>query len=48
MIAGVSNDLAATEPDVTLNLPIFDYQGGDKYMQEALQKLIKQSKWAWM
>lgn len=31
--AGVSTNLSATEPDFTLNLPIFDYQGGDKYMQ---------------
>lgn len=32
VIAGVSNNLAASEPDVTLNLPILDYQGGDLYM----------------
>ncbi len=33
VIAGVANDLAATEPDVTLNLPFLDYQGGDLYMK---------------
>jgi hypothetical protein len=31
--AGVSTDISATEPDAILNLPIFDFQGGDKYMQ---------------
>ncbi len=33
IIAGVAKNLSATEPEVTLNLPIFDFQGGDKYMQ---------------
>ncbi len=33
LLAGVSQNTAATAPDVLLNLPIFDYQGGDKYMQ---------------
>ncbi|NVO21677.1 MAG: T9SS type A sorting domain-containing protein [Bacteroidetes bacterium] len=33
IMAGVSQNLSATEPETTLNLPIFDYQGGDKYMQ---------------
>lgn len=32
IMAGVSQNLAATEPDAMLNLPIFDLQGGDKYM----------------
>ena len=30
--AGVSQNPLATEPDALLNLPIFDLQGGDKYM----------------
>jgi hypothetical protein len=33
VVAGVANNLSATEPEVTLNLPIMDFQGGDKYMQ---------------
>jgi len=33
VIAGVSTDPSATEPETTLNLPILDYQGGEKYMQ---------------
>lgn len=33
VIAGVANNLSATEPEVTLSLPIMDFQGGDKYMQ---------------
>ncbi|MEI6061886.1 MAG: hypothetical protein WCR72_14370, partial [Bacteroidota bacterium] len=32
IMAGVSQNPNATEPDATLNLPIFDLQGGDKYM----------------
>ncbi|NTV84349.1 MAG: hypothetical protein HGA23_08635, partial [Bacteroidales bacterium] len=31
--AGLSADTNATEPDYTLNFPIFDFQGGDHYMQ---------------
>jgi len=31
--AGVSQNPFATEPDNILNLPVFDLQGGDKYMQ---------------
>jgi hypothetical protein len=33
IMAGVSNNLSSTEPDVTLNLPILDFAGGEKYMQ---------------
>lgn len=33
VIPGISLDLNATEPDYTLDLPIFDFQGGDLYMQ---------------
>lgn len=33
VVAGVANNLSATEPEVTLNLPIMDYQGGDLYMK---------------
>lgn len=32
LMAGVSQNPLATEPDLLLNLPIFDMQGGDKYM----------------
>jgi hypothetical protein len=32
LMAGVSQNPLATEPDAVLNLPIFDLQGGDKYM----------------
>jgi len=32
IIAGVSQNPLATEPDATLNLPVFDLQGGDRYM----------------
>jgi len=31
--AGVSNDLSATTPSYVLDFPIFNYQGGDLYMQ---------------
>jgi len=31
--AGMSTDLAATTPSTVLAFPIFNYQGGDKYMQ---------------
>lgn len=31
--AGVSSDPNATKPDHTLQIPIFNYQGGDHYMQ---------------
>ncbi|MEI7661350.1 MAG: FlgD immunoglobulin-like domain containing protein [Bacteroidota bacterium] len=31
--AGISTDLAATSPSATLDFPIFNYQGGDLYMQ---------------
>ena len=33
LMAGVSQNPTATEPDQLLNLPVFDFQGGDKYMQ---------------
>ena len=33
IMAGVAKNLSATEPEVTLNLPIFDFLGGDKFMQ---------------
>lgn len=33
VVAGVAGNISATEPEVTLNLPILDYQGGDLYMQ---------------
>lgn len=32
IMAGVSQNPLAAEPDAILNLPIFDMQGGDKYM----------------
>lgn len=32
IIAGVSQNTAASEPDMLLQLPVFDYQGGDKFM----------------
>ncbi len=32
IMAGVSQNTFANEPDVLLNLPIFDLQGGDKFM----------------
>jgi hypothetical protein len=32
LMAGVSQNPLAAEPDALLNLPIFDLQGGDKYM----------------
>lgn len=32
IMAGVSQNQSAAEPDALLNLPVFDYQGGDKYM----------------
>lgn len=32
IMAGVSQNQNATEPDALLNLPVFDFQGGDKYM----------------
>ncbi len=33
VFAGIANGQYATEPDVILGFPIFDYQGGEKYMQ---------------
>jgi len=33
VIAGYSNDLSASSPDIIFDSPIFDYQGGDNYMQ---------------
>lgn len=33
IMCGVAENPLATEPDNLLNLPIFDFQGGDKYMQ---------------
>jgi len=33
LMAGVSQNPMALEPDALLSLPIFDFQGGDKYMQ---------------
>ncbi|MCK9616472.1 MAG: T9SS type A sorting domain-containing protein [Lentimicrobiaceae bacterium] len=33
IIPGIALYQAATEPDFTLDLPIFDFQGGDLYMQ---------------
>lgn len=32
LMAGVAQNPLATEPDAILNLPIFDLQGGDRYM----------------
>jgi hypothetical protein len=32
LMAGVAQNPLATEPDALLNLPVFDLQGGDKYM----------------
>lgn len=32
IMAGVAQSTTATEPDMLLPLPVFDYQGGDKYM----------------
>ncbi len=33
IFAGIANSQYATQPDVILGFPVFDYQGGDKYMQ---------------
>ena len=33
VIAGFSNNISATGPDYILDIPIFNYQGGDNYMQ---------------
>ncbi|MCB2206869.1 MAG: T9SS type A sorting domain-containing protein [Bacteroidetes bacterium] len=33
ILAGFSNDVDATAPDFIFDSPIFDYQGGDNYMQ---------------
>jgi len=33
LIAGFSNNVNATSPEYILDSPIFDYQGGDNYMQ---------------
>jgi hypothetical protein len=33
VFAGIANGQYATRPDVILGFPIFDYQGGEKYMQ---------------
>jgi hypothetical protein len=32
IVAGMSTNLSATKPDQILDFPIFDYQGGDRYM----------------
>ncbi len=33
VIVGVSNNINSTSPDIIFDSPIFDYQGGDNYMQ---------------
>jgi len=33
VIAGISTDIAANYPEFTMDFPIFNYQGGDQYMQ---------------
>jgi hypothetical protein len=33
VIAGVSSDISATAPEYSMDFPIFNYQGGDNYMQ---------------
>ncbi len=33
LLAGISSDASATEPELLLEFPLFNYQGGDFYMQ---------------
>ena len=33
VLAGISNNVNTTEPEVTIGFPIYDFQGGDNYMQ---------------
>jgi len=33
VLAGIANNVSAVKPDITIGFPIYDFQGGDKYMQ---------------
>jgi len=33
VILGLSNDISSTQPEYRLDFPVFDYQGGNNYMQ---------------
>jgi hypothetical protein len=41
IVAGMSTNLSATVPDYILDFPIFDYQGGDRYMTGGTEEIDK-------
>ena len=47
VITGISNNIYSSIPEVTLDFPIYDYQGGDRYMQGGTTEEDKTIEFAW-